>query len=154
MFRILASVLLLAFCGASAARAAEPALPAGGVSAIAADAFLNAYAQPQKGPVGSIQVAPADAPGATRGLIVRTTGPVSNPWSYQIQVANTQPIRKGDALYVDAYFRAVQPSPETGEAQSQIVFENGKTFDKSIDMHFAASGAWKHVYAAFASRED
>ena len=175
---VIAAALLFALfgpaCGAqtpqvrsSAARAAEAAasanvpetpLPPGGVSLLPDDALAAFTVAGQSARVEMTRVPVAGQPfrDALR-LRTKAGAPFPNIYAAQIQATPTGGVKKGDVLLATFYVRGVEGGqPETGETQTEFVFERaGEPYTKSAEKNIAMPrGEWRKINIPFTAAED
>lgn len=80
--------------------------------------------------------------------------PSANNWDVQLHAYTTAPVERGDVLLATFYFRTEWAPEESGEGQTEFVFELAKDpWTKSISYPIRASREWKKVYVPFAAAE-
>ncbi len=73
-----------------------------------------------------------------------------NPWDFQVLVMNSQPIKRGDVLLATFYFRTEASRQESGEGQTEVVFELGRPpWTKSVSFPVSAGRAWQKLQVPF-----
>jgi GH35 family endo-1,4-beta-xylanase len=74
----------------------------------------------------------------------------TNNWDVQLTAKTTTPVEKGDVLLATLYFRTEWAPQESGEGESEFVFELGKDpWTKSVTYPLRASRDWKQVHVPF-----
>ncbi len=132
-------------------------LPEGGVSLLPADA-LTAFKV--VGATGSVEMTTVPVAGQpfTQALRLRTRrGRLANVYAVQIQATPTAPVKKDDVLLATFYVRSVEGGqPETGEAETQFVFERaGEPYTKSVEKTIQIPrGEWRRIDVPFRAAED
>ncbi len=77
-----------------------------------------------------------------------------NPWDVQVHAMTTKPVEKGDVLLATFYFRTEWAPVESGEGQTEFVFELAKDpWTKSVSYPARASREWKKIHVPFAAAE-
>ncbi len=80
--------------------------------------------------------------------------PSGNPWDVQVHAFTKAPVERGDALLATFYFRTEWAPEESGEGQTEFVFELAKDpWTKSVSFPVRASRQWKKVTVPFAAEE-
>jgi endo-1,4-beta-xylanase len=73
-----------------------------------------------------------------------------NNWDVQLTAKTTVPVEKGDVLLATIYFRTEWAPQESGEGNSEFVFELAKEpYTKSVTYPIQASRDWKQIYVPF-----
>ncbi len=89
---------------------------------------------------------------ALRAEIIASSG---NNWDVQVHAMTTQPVKRGDVLLATFHFRTEWAPDESGEGQTEFVFELAKDpWTKSVSYPIRASRQWKQVFVPFVSAED
>jgi endo-1,4-beta-xylanase len=79
----------------------------------------------------------------------------ANNWDVQVHAMTTAPVKRGDVLLATFYFRTEWAPEESGEGQTEFVFELAKDpWTKSVSYPIRASRQWKQVFVPFAAAED
>lgn len=79
----------------------------------------------------------------------------TNNWDVQLSAKTTVPVSKGDVLLTTVYFRTEWAPQESGEGQSEFVFELAKEpYTKSVTYPLAASRDWKKVTIPFVAAQN
>ncbi len=100
--------------------------------------------------LGSATLVPATIAGQTQALRLQTLAGALNPWDVQVAVNSTVPIKQEDVLLASFYIRGTASILESGEAETQFVFELGhEPWDKSIDYPVRAGKEWRLVTVPF-----
>jgi endo-1,4-beta-xylanase len=74
----------------------------------------------------------------------------ANTYDVQLQAKTTVAVEKGDVLLATIYFRTEWAPQESGEGESEFVFELGKDpYTKSVTYPLRASGDWKKIDVPF-----
>ena len=145
-------VVLAALQGADAGNLNPPP---GGISLLGPDplARLNLHlAAPEIG--SAVREAATGAPSAEVWRLTTLRRP-RNVWDLQLVATTTEPVRKGDTLWLRFHLRAIESHDETGEARVSAVVESaGRGFDKSLDAIAGAGKEWKEFAYAFPCRHD
>jgi endo-1,4-beta-xylanase len=83
------------------------------------------------------------------------TGPAGGEnWEVQIAANTTIAVDKGDAILATFYVRSITPMNESGEAQTQFVFERlGEPWTKSVEYSIVFGSEWTKVDARFVAAE-
>ncbi len=103
----------------------------------------------QKERVALSKVPVADMPfkEAYRAQVLSTP---PNNWDVQLVAKTTVPVEKGDVLLATVYFRTEWAPQESGEGESEFVFELGKDpYTKSVTYPLHASRDWKQIFVPF-----
>jgi GH35 family endo-1,4-beta-xylanase len=88
---------------------------------------------------------------ALRAEIKQASG---NPWDVQVHAMTTKPVERGDVLLATFYFRTEWAPQESGEGQTEFVFELAKDpWTKSVSFPVRASREWKKIHVPFAAAE-
>jgi GH35 family endo-1,4-beta-xylanase len=75
-----------------------------------------------------------------------------NPWDLQVLVKNSQTIQRGDTLLATFYFRTEASRQESGEGQTELVFELGRPpWTKSVSFPVTAARDWRKIQVPFES---
>src|SRR3954454_3080830 len=70
--------------------------------------------------------------------------PSRNPWDFQVLVMNSQPVKRGDVLLATFYFRTEASRQESGDGQTEVVFELGRPpWTKSVSFPVSAGRQWQ-----------
>jgi GH35 family endo-1,4-beta-xylanase len=144
---------------AAAANAPESPLPPGGASLLPNDA-LSAFTIAGQGErVEMTRVPVAGQPfGDALRLRTRPGAPFPNIYAAQIQATPSAGVKKGDVLLATFYVRGVEGGqPETGETQTEFVFERaGEPYTKSAEKNIAMprGGEWRQINLPFTAAED
>jgi endo-1,4-beta-xylanase len=78
----------------------------------------------------------------------------ANPWDVQVHARTKARIERGDVLLATFYFRTEWAPEESGEGQTEFVFELAKDpWTKSTSYPVRASREWKKIYVPFAAQE-
>jgi len=78
----------------------------------------------------------------------------ANNWDVQVHALTSAPVERGDVLLATFYFRTEWAPEESGEGQTEFVFEVAKDpWTKSVSYPVKASREWKKVYVPFAAEE-
>jgi endo-1,4-beta-xylanase len=73
-----------------------------------------------------------------------------NPWDLQVLVKNSQPVQRGDTLLATFYFRTEASRQESGEGQTELVFELGHPpWTKSVSFPVTAARDWQRFQVPF-----
>lgn len=79
---------------------------------------------------------------------------VKNPWDIQLQAKTLQPIEKGDVLLATFQFRSEWSREESGEGQTEFVFELGRSpFTKSVSHAVRAAREWRQISVPFTAAD-
>lgn len=74
----------------------------------------------------------------------------TNNWDVQLTAKTSAAVEKGDVLLATLYFRTEWAPQESGEGESEFVFELGKDpWTKSVTFPLRASRDWKKIYVPF-----
>lgn len=80
--------------------------------------------------------------------------PSANEWDVQIQAPTATRVEQGDILLATFHFRTEWVPDESGEGQTEFVFELAKDpWTKSIQYPIRASRTWKKVYVPFRAEQ-
>jgi GH35 family endo-1,4-beta-xylanase len=78
-----------------------------------------------------------------------------NPWDLQILVKNTAPVRAGDVLLATFWLRTEVSHEESGEGQTELVFELAHDpWTKSVSFPARASRGWTEIRVPFVAAMD
>lgn len=76
------------------------------------------------------------------------------PWDVQLGARTVAPVRKGDVLLATFYFRTEWAPQESGEGQTEFVFELAREpWTKSVSYPIHASREWRQVFVPFVAAE-
>lgn len=76
--------------------------------------------------------------------------PANNAWDVQLRASNATKVESGDVLLATIYFRTEWVADESGEGQTEIVFELGsEPWTKSVTYPTRASSEWKKISVPF-----
>lgn len=128
-------------------------IPSGGESVVVANAALkmtlsgSAYARKKN-------VAISDMP-FTEAVEVETFQEPAQSWDTQLSLSTIAAIEKDDVLLAIFYARGVQATLETGEIQSELIFERSSDpWTKSVTYPILVGGEWQLFYVPFICAED
>jgi endo-1,4-beta-xylanase len=80
--------------------------------------------------------------------------PSKQPWDVQVRAPTTAPVERGDVLLATFYLRTEWAPAESGEGQTEFVFELARDpWTKSVSYPIRASRDWKKVYVPFVAQE-
>lgn len=129
-------------------------LPPGGVSLFPADALATLAVTGQT--VAPLQRVPIAGQPFNEAARLTTLSRPTTVYAAQFAGAVPKDVKKGDTLLVTFYVRTVKGSPETGEAQTQFVFERGsEPYTKAVEQEIAVPAqGWKRFDIPFKSVED
>ena len=135
---------------ARAAGTAEKPAPPGGVALLPADGVgaFGAFANTD----GSAQVVNVTGQTFARALRLTTFHQPANPWALQAQATTDAPIKKGDVCLASFRMRVVQSGG--GYGRTNLIVEDGTSYDKTLYFEASAGGAWKTFYAPFVAAQD
>jgi GH35 family endo-1,4-beta-xylanase len=78
-----------------------------------------------------------------------------NNWDVQVQARNAVPVARGDVLLATFYFRSETSRQESGEGETEFVFELARSpYSKSVAQYVRGGREWKKVYVPFVSKQD
>jgi GH35 family endo-1,4-beta-xylanase len=78
-----------------------------------------------------------------------------NPWDLQLLVTTSQPIHRGDVLLATFFFRTEATRQESGEGQTELVFELAHDpWTKSVSFPARASRHWQQIRVPFIAAMD
>ena len=121
-------------------------IPAGGVRALALQG------DPAKVAISYVPVAGQPFAEAVRAEVKQAT---PNPWDLQLLVMSSQPIKQGDVLLATFSFRTEATRQESGEGQTELVFELGHDpWTKSVSFPARASREWRQIRVPFLAAMD
>ena len=82
------------------------------------------------------------------------TEPSTNPWDVQLSTQTAAPVEQGDVLLATFYFRTEHSRDESGEGQTEFVFELARDpWTKSVSVSVRASRDWKQLHVPFVAKE-
>lgn len=124
-------------------------LPAGGVSIVAED-LVGAAPCRSNALLGTISRVDVTNMPFSRALRVQSLARTPTPWGFQVMTPVTQPIAKGDVLFVEFWLRGAASAAETGEASTEFVLELAqKPNTKAVAFPVSAGGAWRRFRMPF-----
>jgi endo-1,4-beta-xylanase len=141
---------LLALFGSHAAADLPPSTPV--VGAVDFARFRTAGPQRQNAGVEVIEF--TEPPQAGKGLRLTVAEACDSPLGAQATLTLTRPVKKGTLLWAHFFLRATASDQESGEGRVQVVLENARTFDKSLQFNASAAREWKEFAVPFAAREN
>jgi len=98
---------------------------------------------------------PVESQPFKEALRAEILSPSANNWDVQVHTLTTAPVKRGDVLLATFYFRTEWAPEESGEGQTEVVFELAKDpWTKSVSYPIRASRQWKEVHVPFAVAED
>ncbi|HEX9620724.1 MAG TPA: endo-1,4-beta-xylanase, partial [Polyangiaceae bacterium] len=121
---------------------------------VAAAGELAAF-EPQ-GKTERVAVAVVDIEGQPFDTAIRAEikEPSQQVWDVQVQAKTRTPVRKGDVLLATFHFRTEWSRNESGEGQTEFVFELARDpWTKSVSYPVRAGRAWKKIYVPFVAEE-
>jgi GH35 family endo-1,4-beta-xylanase len=78
----------------------------------------------------------------------------TNNWDVQLFAKTTMAVEKGDVLLATLYFRTEWAPQESGEGESEFVFELAQDpYTKSVTYPLRASRDWKKIYVPFVAAQ-
>lgn len=78
-----------------------------------------------------------------------------NTWDVQLAATVAEEVQRGDVLLATFWFRAEYVSVESGEAETELVFEmNHEPYDKSLTHAVRAGAQWKQVQVPFTAKRN
>nr|UOX27647.1 cellobiohydrolase [uncultured bacterium] len=84
----------------------------------------------------------------------KTTKATQNTWDVQIRASSAAPVERGDALLFTMYFRTEASLEESGQGQSEFVFEQATDpWTKSVTYPVGAAAEWTKMYVPFLAQE-
>ncbi len=123
----------------------ESVLPAEGIRAFT----LNG-----KTDLAEISFYPVEGQPFEEALRADVKGGAKNNWDAQVQAPIAKPVERGDVLLATFYFRTEWAPQESGEGQSEFVFELAKDpWTKSATFKLLASREWKKFHVGFVAEE-
>jgi len=91
----------------------------------------------------------------TQAVRAETKAPSQNAWDVQLATKTREPVERGDVLLATFYFRTVRSLEESGEGQTEFVFELARDpWTKSVSFPIRASREWKLVHIPFVALMD
>ena len=79
--------------------------------------------------------------------------PSENSWDVQLQALTMAPVDVGDVLLATVYFRTEWAPQESGEGESEFVFELARDpWTKSVTTGIRAAREWKKIYVPFVAQ--
>ena len=74
----------------------------------------------------------------------------TNPWDVQLQTRSVAKVEKGDVLLATFYFRTEWAPAESGEGQTEFVFELARDpWTKATSFPVKAAREWKKIHVPF-----
>lgn len=102
----------------------------------------------------ALSYVPVEGQPFKEALRVEIKQPSNNPWDVQVHAMTTAPVERGDVLLATFYFRTEWAPVESGEGQTEFVFELAKDpWTKSVSYPVRASREWKKINVPFAAAE-
>ncbi|MFZ5891805.1 MAG: endo-1,4-beta-xylanase [Myxococcota bacterium] len=87
-------------------------------------------------------------------LYVEVSEASPNPWDLQLQTKTERAVEKGDVLLATFYLRTEWSREESGEGQTEFIFELGRDpWTKSASFVVRAGREWKKVHVPFVAAE-
>ncbi len=103
---------------------------------------------------GTSAKVPVEGQPFTEALRLTTLKETSMKWEPQVDAAIPVETKLGDVILAEFWMRAVQGKGESGEAQSEFVFERfGEPWTKAIEYGFTVGPQWKKFTLPFAAVE-
>ncbi|HEX6274486.1 MAG TPA: endo-1,4-beta-xylanase [Polyangiaceae bacterium] len=147
-------------CAPSAAAPNRPAPPAGaavtppgarvsGTSVLGARGLeeLALHGETKRVELSLVDVAGQPFSKAFRATVKEKS---TNPWDVQLQARTSAKVDEGDVLLATFYFRSEWAPVESGEGQSEFVFELARDpWTKSASFPVKAARAWKKIHVPF-----
>jgi GH35 family endo-1,4-beta-xylanase len=91
----------------------------------------------------------------TTALRAQTLALPKNAWEAQLAAPTAAAVKKGDRLLASFALRCEKSLNETGECQSEFVFEKaGAPYTKSVSFPVRAGKDWTRIYVPFEAAED
>lgn len=147
-----------AAAAAASVNAPETPLPPGGASLLPNDALSAFAVAGQRDRVEMTRVPVSGRPfGDALRLRTKAGAPFPNIYAAQIQATPTGSVKKGDVLLATFYVRGIEGGqPETGETQTEFVFERAsEPYTKSAEKNIAIPrGDWRKISIPFTAVED
>ena len=104
---------------------------------------------------GGMSVETFDTPAGKReGFRFTVRAVPERPLAIQALAANDHPVAAGDVLFAHFYMRVPKSDQESGEGKIQFILEDGKTYDKSVQLAARTVGEWKEFNVPFAAKGD
>jgi GH35 family endo-1,4-beta-xylanase len=89
---------------------------------------------------------------AVRAKVIKES---TNTWDVQIHAKTVAPVKAGDVLLGSFWFRTEWSPEESGEGQTEFVFELAEDpYTKSVSMPVRSSREWRKYYVPFTAAED
>ncbi len=86
-------------------------------------------------------------------LRLETLAEAANPWDVQASVKTTAAVAKDDVILASFWIRSLSSRLESGEAETQFVFELARDpWDKSADYPVRAGKEWRLIHVPFQSK--
>lgn len=135
------------------ALAEDRPLPAGGAPLLGENP-LRAFTLGERPPYGHTErVAVAGAP-FTEAIRARTDQRPEHPWFYQITARTIAPVKKGDVLFARFFARRIESRAESGEAETEFVFEkHGEPWSKHVTHPVRVGPGWARIHVPFVAQE-
>ena len=93
--------------------------------------------------------------GFSRAIRAKIEKGSQNLWDVQLVATAKHAVRSGDVLLASFWFRTEYVPVESGEAETEITFEqNHEPFDKSLSYAVRAGAQWKQVLVPFVAKRN
>lgn len=113
---------------------------------------FSIFGQKERVNLTKVQVADMPFKEAYRAQILSTP---PNNWDVQLTAKTSVPVEKGDVLLATIYFRTEWAPQESGEGESEFVFELAKEpYTKSVTYPLHASRDWKQLNVPFVAGQN
>jgi len=129
-------------------------VPEGGVLISPSDlaGTLGNYSKPE---LAASRVVAVDGQPFAEAFQFDVKAVTGEPWSVQALWQITQPVKKGDVLWVRFFARTIRNQSESGEGVIKFVFQkNGGEYTKSFYHDVSLPPVWKEFYYPFTVLED
>jgi GH35 family endo-1,4-beta-xylanase len=147
------SLLLFALlCSILTVPAGAQEAPAGGQSLFSKPSLEAIQLNGKKGTLDKV---PVTGQNFKEALKLTTLEATENPWGVQVDAPVDFPVHKGDVVLAQFWMKADESHVESGEAQSEFVFERlGDPWTKSVSFNLSAGPHWRLFNIPFTVIED
>jgi len=126
--------------------------PAGGESLFAKPGLDSLQLDGDKGKMEKVEVTGQAFKEAVK---LTTFTATQNPWTVQVEAPVALAVKTGDVVLAEFWMRAAETNVESGEANSEFVFERlGDPWTKSVSYTLSAGPQWKKFFVPFTIGED
>lgn len=104
---------------------------------------------------GEMEVVPVEGMPFGQAWRFRNWQTPGSTWQFELIVPVTGEVNVGDVIFVQVYARALEFSPESGEAQMTVNFQTGGPgWDKSVAFHPGVRPEWERFDIPFVVQHD